>query len=67
MRFQFVLSQVASGLRRNAAMAIAVIIVTFVSLFFVGAAILLQFQVNNMKDAWYDRVEVGVFMCPNDQ
>ncbi|MDN5558382.1 MAG: permease-like cell division protein FtsX [Ruaniaceae bacterium] len=64
MRFRFVLSQVATGLRRNAAMAIAVVLVTFISLFFVGAAILLQFQVNNMKDAWYDRVEVGVFMCP---
>lgn len=64
MRFQFILSQVASGLRRNVAMAVAVIIVTFVSLFFVGAAALLQLQIGNMKDAWYDRVEVGVFMCP---
>lgn len=64
MRFQFVISQVASGLRRNAAMAVSVVIVTLVSLMFVGAAVLLQFQISNMKDAWYDRVEVGVFMCP---
>lgn len=64
MRWQFVLSQVGSGLRRNVAMGVAVAIVTFVSLMFVGAAALLQFQVNNMKDEWYDRVEVGVFMCP---
>lgn len=64
MRLRFVLSQVFSGLRRNTAMAIAVIIVTFVSLSFVGAAALLQNQIGNMKDTWYDKVEVGVFMCP---
>lgn len=64
MRWQFVLSQVGSGLRRNLAMAVAVVIVTFVSLTFVGAAALLQFQVNTMKGEWYDKVEVAVFMCP---
>ncbi len=64
MRWQFVLSHVGSGLRRNLAMAVAVIIVTFVSLAFVGAAALLQFQVARMKGEWYDRVEVAVFMCP---
>ncbi|MGM0385969.1 MAG: permease-like cell division protein FtsX [Actinomycetota bacterium] len=65
MRWQFVLSQVGSGLRRNLAMAVAVIIVTFVSLTFVGAAALLQMQVTKMKGEWYDKVEVAVFMCPD--
>lgn len=65
MRLQFVLSQVFSGIRRNAAMAVAVVIVTFISLLFVGAAALLQMQISNMKDAWYDKVEVSVFMCPD--
>ena len=65
MRWQFVLSQVGSGLRRNLAMAVAVVIVTFVSLSFVGAAALLQMQVAKMKGEWYDRVEVAVFMCPD--
>ena len=64
MRWQFVLSQVGSGLRRNLAMGVAVVIVTFVSLTFVGAAALLQFQVGKMKGEWYDKVEVAVFMCP---
>lgn len=65
MRWQFVLSQVGSGLRRNLAMSVAVIIVTFVSLTFVGAAALLQMQVTKMKGEWYDKVEVAVFMCPD--
>lgn len=64
MRWHFVLSQVGSGLRRNLAMATAVVIVTFVSLIFVGAAALLQIQVENMKGEWYDKVEVAVYMCP---
>lgn len=64
MRWQFVLSQVGSGLRRNLAMAASVVIVTFVSLTFVGAAALLQIQVENMKGEWYDKVEVAVYMCP---
>lgn len=66
MRLRFVLSQLASGLRRNVSMTIAVILVTFVSLTFVGAALLLQMQIGNMKDDWYDRVEVSAFMCPAD-
>ena len=28
---------------------------------FVGAAALLQLQINQMKDEWYDKVEVSVF------
>jgi len=66
MRLRFVLSQLASGLRRNVSMTISVILVTFISLVFVGAAALLQMQIGNMKDDWYDRVEVSVFMCPQD-
>ena len=66
MRIQFILSQIAHGLRRNIAMTISVILVTFVSLTFVGAAGLLQLQINQMKDDWYDKVEVTVFLCPTE-
>ncbi len=66
MRLRFVLSQLASGLRRNVSMTVSVVLVTFISLVFVGAAVLLQMQIGNMKDDWYDRVEVSVFMCPED-
>ncbi len=65
MRLRFVLSEVWQGLRRNTTMALSVIIVTLVSLAFVGAAILLQIQVGKLKDDWYDRVEVSIFLCPD--
>lgn len=66
MRAGFVLSEVWSGLRKNFSMVLSVVLVTFVSLLFVGAAILLQMQVGQMKDYWYDRVQVSVFLCPQD-
>ena len=64
MRLQFVLTEVLTGLRRNLSMVISVVLVTFVSLTFVGAAALLQLQVDKLKDDWYDLVEVSVFLCP---
>lgn len=63
MRAQFVFSEIWQGLRRNLAMTVAVIIVTFVSLTFVGAALLMQSQVNLLKDTWFAKVEVTVFFC----
>jgi len=44
-------------------MVISVILVTFISLTFVGAAILLQMQIGQMKGYWYDRAQVAVFLC----
>jgi len=66
VRLQFILSEIGIGLRRNLSMTISVILVTFVSLTFVGAAALLQGQIGKMKDDWYDKVEVSVFLCPRD-
>ena len=63
MRFAFVLGEIASGMRRNLVMVISVVLVTFISLTFVGAAGLLQLQINQMKGYWYDRVQVAVFLC----
>lgn len=65
MRLQFILAEIGHGLRRNLSMTVSVILVTFVSLTFVGAAGLLQLQVDEMKDDWYDRVEVSIFLCPS--
>lgn len=64
MRLGLVLGEVGQGLRRNLSMVVSVILVTFISLTFVGAAILLQFQVNQMKGYWYDRSEVAIYFCP---
>ncbi|SNT09627.1 cell division transport system permease protein [Micrococcales bacterium KH10] len=64
MRFQFIASEIWIGLRRNLSMTVAVIIVTFVSLTFIGSAALLQTQIGKFKDDWYGKVEVSVLLCP---
>lgn len=66
MRLQFILAEIGHGLRRNLSMTVSVVLVTFVSLTFVGAAGLLQLQIDEMKDDWYDRVEVSIYLCPTD-
>ncbi len=63
MRVQLILAEAFSGLRRNASMVISVVLVTFVSLTFVGAAILMQMQIGTMKDYWAERAQVAVYMC----
>ena len=63
MRAGLILSEAFTGLRRNASMVISVVLVTFVSLTFVGAAILMQMQIATMKDFWVDRAQVAIYMC----
>ena len=63
MRFGFVMGEIGHGLRRNVSMVISVILVTFVSMTFVGTAAVLQLQIGQMKNYWYDRAQVAVYMC----
>lgn len=63
MRLGLVLGEVGQGLRRNLSMVVSVVLVTFISLTFVGAAVLLQFQIAQMKGYWYDRSQVAVYLC----
>ncbi|MCC2034138.1 permease-like cell division protein FtsX [Microbacterium allomyrinae] len=63
MRFGLILSEAFTGLRRNVSMVISVVLVTFVSLTFVGAAILMQMQIGTMRDFWVDRAQVAIYMC----
>lgn len=66
MRLGFILGEIGSGLRRNLAMVVSVVLVTLVSLTFVGAAFMLQKQIDVMKDYWYDKVQVSIFLCNKD-
>ncbi len=63
MRFGLIISEAFNGLRRNISMVISVVLVTFVSLTFVGAAILTQSQVAKLHDYWEDRAQVAIYMC----
>jgi cell division transport system permease protein len=58
-----ILTEALGGLRRNISMVISVVLVTFVSLTFVGAAILMQGQISTMRAYWTERAQVSVSMC----
>ena len=63
MSLGFVVREVVAGLSRNLSMVVSIVLVTFISLTFVGTAILLQAQINQMKSYWFDRAQVAVYMC----
>ena len=63
MRARFLLSEVRLGLRRNLTMTFAVIVTTAISLSLLGVGLLSNSQVNAMKDYWYDKIEVSVYLC----
>ncbi|MCX4981203.1 permease-like cell division protein FtsX [Streptomyces sp. NBC_00572] len=63
MRAQFVLSEIGVGLRRNLTMTFAVIVSVALSLALFGGALLMREQVSTMKDYWYDKVNVSIYLC----
>mgnify|MGYP000981492673 CR=1 FL=1 len=64
MRLRFISTQTLKGLWSNRAMAVSVMLVTFVSLLFIGSASLLQKQIGVVRDQWLSDLEISVFMCP---
>ncbi len=52
-----------SGLRRNVALTVAVIVTVAVSLSLFGFGLLTMSEVNLAKGKWYDKVELTVYMC----
>jgi cell division transport system permease protein len=63
MRAGFLFSEVRIGLRRNLTMTFAVVITVAISLSLLGIGLLANSQVKVMKDYWYDKIEVSVFLC----
>ncbi|MFL6136726.1 MAG: permease-like cell division protein FtsX [Frankiaceae bacterium] len=63
MRAQFILSSTLQGMRRNIGMVVSVVIVVSVSLTLIGLALLAKQQSERLKDDWYDKVEVTVYLC----
>lgn len=62
-QLMYQLGETLSSLRKNVAMVASVVLVTFISLTFVGTAALMQLQVNQMTEDFYDRLEISVFLC----
>ena len=65
MRAKFVMGEVKIGLRRNLTMTFAVLITVAISLTVLGIGLLANSQVRVMKDYWYDKIQVSVFLCDN--
>src|SRR3954454_15277641 len=63
MRVNFVLSEVATGLRRNLTMTVAMILTTAISLGLMGTGLLIATMIGDMKELYYDKVHVSIFLA----
>lgn len=63
MRVNFVLSEVATGLRRNLTMTVAMILTTAISLGLMGTGLLIAGMISEMKQIYYDKVQVSIFLA----
>ncbi len=62
MRLKYVLSEVMVGLWRNVTMSIAMIITMAVSLTMLGASGLIYVKVADMKELYFENIEVSIFL-----
>lgn len=63
MRANFVLSGVATGIRRNVTMTIALVLSTSIALAFVGAALLANTEISKFKKQYEDKINVSIYLC----
>jgi cell division transport system permease protein len=63
MRVNFVLSEMATGLRRNLTMTVAMILTTAISLGLMGTGLLIAGMISDMKEIYYDKVQVSIFLA----
>ena len=63
MRANFVISGVATGVRRNLTMTIALILSTSIALAFVGAAYLASSEISRFKKNYEGRLNASIFLC----
>jgi len=62
VRLRFILSETWLGLTRNVSMLIALILTVMISLGMLGFALLMSKQISSMKDFWFDKIQVSVFL-----
>src|SRR5690625_7945432 len=62
MRFQYIVSEVFLGLRRNLTMTIALVITVAIATALLGVGLLMRAQVETSRGYWYDKVEISVIM-----
>lgn len=65
MRANFIINEMLTGLRRNLTMTIAMIITTAIALGFFGAGTLVAHEVGAMKNIYFDKLQVSVYLKDN--
>jgi cell division transport system permease protein len=63
MRVNFVLSEVAAGLRRNLTMTVAMILTTGISLGLMGTGLLIANMISDMREIYYDKIQVSIYLA----
>jgi cell division transport system permease protein len=63
MRVNFVLSEVAAGLRRNLTMTVAMILTTGISLGLMGTGLLIANMIGDMRQIYYDKIQVSIYLA----
>jgi cell division transport system permease protein len=63
MRPTLVLGEASAGLRRNMTMTTAAILVSAIALALAGSGWLITTQMNQLKDFWYGKIEVSIYLC----
>jgi cell division transport system permease protein len=63
MRASYLMSGVATGLRRNASMSIALVLSTAIALFFLGGALLINKEISKTQLAYKDKINVSIYLC----
>jgi len=63
MRASYLMSGVATGLRRNASMTVALVLSTGIALLFLGGALLINKEISKTQLYYEDKLNVSVFLC----
>jgi cell division transport system permease protein len=65
MRSSFVMSGVATGLRRNLSMTVALVLNTAIALAFAGGALLVSKEITKFKANYENKLNVSIYLCGN--
>jgi cell division transport system permease protein len=63
MRASFLMSGVATGLRRNVSMTVALVLSTAISLAFLGGAFLMHKEIGKFRTIYEDKINVSIYLC----
>jgi cell division transport system permease protein len=63
MRASFLMSGVATGIRRNVSMTIALVLSTAISLAFLGGAFLINKEISKFQTYYKDKINVSIYLC----